>query len=73
MLAFWVAGDISQGRFLFAAVCTGFILFTVYLFEEPTLVDMFGDEYSQYQKSTGAFCPMLVGKGSGGKAKKKSN
>ena len=58
LIAFWATPIMTVGHLLFAGMCTGFILFTVYFFEEPDLVKDIGQEYRDYQKQVPAFCPI---------------
>ncbi|TSE01705.1 isoprenylcysteine carboxylmethyltransferase family protein [Skermania sp. ID1734] len=55
LIAFWAAPTMTDGRLLFAAVVTGYVLVAV-RFEEHDLVTAFGDRYRQYRRQV----PMLV-------------
>jgi methanethiol S-methyltransferase len=55
LVAFWVAPTMSEGRLLFAAVMTVYVLMAVQ-FEERDLVGTFGDHYRAYRRQT----PMLI-------------
>ncbi len=57
LIAFWGMRDITVGHLLFASVTTVFIWITVFLFEEPDLVDNLGAAYSHYQDTVPAFFP----------------
>jgi protein-S-isoprenylcysteine O-methyltransferase Ste14 len=58
LIAFWTTRVMTVGHLLFAGMCTGFIIFTVFLFEEPDLVKDIGHEYVDYKKKVPAFCPI---------------
>jgi protein-S-isoprenylcysteine O-methyltransferase Ste14 len=58
LLAFWATPTMTVGHLLFAVMTTGFILFTVFMFEEPDLVKDIGKDYITYQKKVPAFCPI---------------
>jgi protein-S-isoprenylcysteine O-methyltransferase Ste14 len=55
LVAFWSAPTMSQGRLLFAAVTTVWILIAIQI-EERDLVTMLGEPYRQYRERT----PMIV-------------
>jgi protein-S-isoprenylcysteine O-methyltransferase Ste14 len=55
VIAFWAAPTMSQGRLLFAALTTGYILVAVQLEERDLLVEL-GDDYAAYRRRV----PMLV-------------
>ena len=58
LIAFWATPEMTMGHFVYAAMCTGFIFFTVTFFEEP---DLTADipEYTDYMKTVPSYCPML--------------
>jgi protein-S-isoprenylcysteine O-methyltransferase Ste14 len=58
MLALWSTPAMTVGNLFFSAICTVFIIFTVFHFEEPDLVEDIGAEYVNYQKKVPAFCPV---------------
>jgi hypothetical protein len=55
IIAFWAAPTMSQGRLLFAAVTTIWILIAIQ-FEERDLGEFLGEPYLQYRQRT----PMLL-------------
>ncbi len=55
IVAFWAAPTMSQGRLLFAAVTTAWILFAIHI-EERDLAHSLGESYRGYRQRT----PMLV-------------
>ncbi len=57
ILAFWAAPTMTQGRLLFAAVTTVWILISIQL-EERDLIDMFGDTYRKYRREVSMLVPM---------------
>mmetsp|Transcript_4238 Transcript_4238/g.11846 ORF Transcript_4238/g.11846 Transcript_4238/m.11846 type:complete len:264 (-) Transcript_4238:165-956(-) len=60
-IAFWSTPMMTYGHLLFAVTTSVFIIFTVYVFEEPDLVKALPVEYPHYQKNVWAFCPLSVG------------
>jgi len=54
MIAFWATPTMTIAHFLFAAICTGYMLTAIRL-EEKDLVVVFGNDYIQYKKKA----PML--------------
>jgi protein-S-isoprenylcysteine O-methyltransferase Ste14 len=56
LMAFWSAPVMSQGRFLFAAGATGYILIGIW-FEERDLIHHFGDTYRRYKEQVGMLIP----------------
>lgn len=56
VVAFWAAPDMSQGRLLFAAMSTAYIVVAVRFLEERDLVAALGDPYREYQRQV----PMLL-------------
>jgi methanethiol S-methyltransferase len=55
MIAFWAAPTMTVAHFLFAAICTGYML-TAIRFEERDLIHVFGDKYIKYKQ----IAPMLI-------------
>ena len=49
----------QKGHLLFSAVATAYILVAVKFFEEPDLVEMFGDKYEKYMAKTASYCPLF--------------
>jgi len=62
IVAFWAAPTMSQGRLLFAAVTTVWILISIKI-EEKDLVAAFGSEYERYQSSVSMLVPGRARKG----------
>jgi protein-S-isoprenylcysteine O-methyltransferase Ste14 len=58
ILAFWSAPTMSQGRLLFAAVTTAWILIAIQI-EERDLDAILGEPYHQYRKRTPMIVPLL--------------
>lgn len=58
IVAFWAAPVMTTGHLLFAAVTTAYILLAVRLFEEPELVEVFGERYREYQRQVPGFVPI---------------
>ncbi len=57
IVAFWAAPTMSQGRLLFAAVTTAYILVAIQ-FEERDLVHYHGERYVAYKKTVPALVPL---------------
>lgn len=57
IVAFWAAPTMSQGRLLFAAVTTIYILIGIQL-EERDLLAHHGEDYAAYQRRTGMLLPI---------------
>jgi protein-S-isoprenylcysteine O-methyltransferase Ste14 len=55
MIAFWSAPVMTIAHFLFAALCTGYML-TAIRFEEKDLITVFGEKYIRYRQ----MAPMLI-------------
>jgi protein-S-isoprenylcysteine O-methyltransferase Ste14 len=55
MIAFWSAPIMTIAHFLFAALCTGYML-TAIRFEEKDLITVFGEKYIRYRQ----MAPMLI-------------
>ncbi len=55
MIAFWAAPVMTAAHFLFAALCTGYMLSAI-RFEERDLIRVFGDKYLRYKQ----VAPMLI-------------
>lgn len=62
IIAFWAAPTMSQGRLLFAAVSTVYILVAIQL-EERDLVNLLGDAYLGYRRQTRMLIPLPRGRG----------
>jgi protein-S-isoprenylcysteine O-methyltransferase Ste14 len=57
LIAFWSAPVMTQGRLLFAAVTTAYILIAIQI-EERELVWMHGEDYKSYQRRVPMLFPM---------------
>jgi protein-S-isoprenylcysteine O-methyltransferase Ste14 len=57
IVAFWAAPTMTQGRLLFAAVTTAYILVAIRI-EESDLVAMLGQPYMDYRRRTPALIPI---------------
>lgn len=55
IIAFWAIPVMTVGHLLFTVVTTVYILIAVKFFEEPDLIDMFGEAYEDYRRKV----PML--------------
>jgi protein-S-isoprenylcysteine O-methyltransferase Ste14 len=55
MIAFWAAPVMTIAHFIFAAICTGYML-TAIRFEERDLIQVFGEKYIRYKQAA----PMLI-------------
>jgi protein-S-isoprenylcysteine O-methyltransferase Ste14 len=55
VVAFWAAPTMTQGRLLFAALTTSYILLALRLEERDLLRDL-GDDYAAYRRRV----PMLI-------------
>jgi methanethiol S-methyltransferase len=55
LIAFWATPTMTAAHFLFAALCTGYILVAI-RFEERDLIQVFGDKYIRYKETA----PMLI-------------
>src|SRR5690242_19709791 len=55
MIAFWATPTMTIAHFLFAVICTGYML-TAIKFEEKDLIAVFGNTYLQYKEKA----PMLI-------------
>jgi methanethiol S-methyltransferase len=55
MIAFWAAPVMTLAHFIFAAICTGYML-TAIRFEERDLIQVFGEKYIRYKQ----VAPMLI-------------
>jgi methanethiol S-methyltransferase len=56
IVAFWAAPTMTQGRLLFAAIATAYILIAIRI-EERDLVRLLGDAYVDYRRRTPALIP----------------
>ena len=59
LVAFWATPDMSAGRLLFAALCTGYILVAIQL-EESDLAREHGERYARYREQVGMLFPRLL-------------
>jgi protein-S-isoprenylcysteine O-methyltransferase Ste14 len=57
-IAFWATPLMTTSHLLFAVVTTAWVVFEVVVFEEPTLVDDFGNRYRDYQRDVRMFLPI---------------
>jgi protein-S-isoprenylcysteine O-methyltransferase Ste14 len=64
LVAFWSAPTMSQGRLLFAAVSTAWILVSIRI-EERTLLAVLGEEYRSYRERTSMLLPLRPPPGRG--------
>jgi methanethiol S-methyltransferase len=55
LIAFWSAPTMTLAHFLFAALCTGYILIAI-RFEEKDLIQIFGEKYIEYKR----VAPMII-------------
>jgi len=55
IIAFWAAPTMTIAHFLFASLCTGYILIAIQL-EEKDLIKTFGEKYKEYKRAA----PMLI-------------
>ena len=58
VIAFWAAPTMSQGRLLFAAVMTVYILVAIQI-EEHDLMTMIGDDYHRYRNRVSMLIPIV--------------
>jgi protein-S-isoprenylcysteine O-methyltransferase Ste14 len=56
LIAFWAAPVMSQGRLLFAAGSTAYVLIAIQL-EEHDLIDVFGERYRDYRRRVSMLLP----------------
>jgi protein-S-isoprenylcysteine O-methyltransferase Ste14 len=59
-IAFWATPHMSMGHLLLAGALSAFMLIAIQL-EERDLVDMFGQDYVAYRRTTGMLFPRLRG------------
>jgi protein-S-isoprenylcysteine O-methyltransferase Ste14 len=59
IIAFWAAPTMSEGRLLFAAVTTVWILFAIQI-EECDLADSLGEPYRRYRHRTPMLLPWMM-------------
>jgi protein-S-isoprenylcysteine O-methyltransferase Ste14 len=64
LVAFWSAPTMSQGRLLFAAVTTAWIVVSIRI-EERTLLAMLGEDYRAYRERTSMLLPLRPPPGRG--------
>ncbi|MNG10005.1 hypothetical protein D3C76_1605500 [compost metagenome] len=57
-MTFWATPHMTVGHLLFAGVGTLYILIGT-LLEEKDLVQLFGEQYRQYQRKVGMLLPFL--------------
>ncbi len=58
LIAFWATPTMSQGRLLFAAVTTIYMIVAIQI-EERTLVEIHGEEYLSYQRRVSMLLPFV--------------
>jgi protein-S-isoprenylcysteine O-methyltransferase Ste14 len=63
LLSFWAAPTMTQGRLLFAAAMSGYILAAVKLLEERDLRKALGAEYERYQREVPMLLPIRLPRG----------
>jgi methanethiol S-methyltransferase len=56
LVAFWATPDMTAGHLLFSGVATAYTIFGTFL-EERDLVQLFGDQYRQYQRRVRMLLP----------------
>ncbi len=56
LVAFWATPDMTAGHLLFSTVATAYTIFGTFL-EERDLVQLFGDQYRQYQRRVRMLLP----------------
>jgi len=61
IIAFWAAPVMSEGRLLFAAMTTAYILVAIHI-EERDLLSAHGDDYRAYQRRVSMLLPIPKGK-----------
>lgn len=61
MIAFWAAPQMTIAHFMFALICTGYML-TAIQFEEYDLVTVFGEKYVKYKESVAMLIPFIKGR-----------
>jgi len=62
-LMLWTVPVMTLGSLVFSSACTLYILFAVFLLEEPRLVYLSRNKkygYKNYKREVGAFCPFFV-------------
>jgi protein-S-isoprenylcysteine O-methyltransferase Ste14 len=57
IIAFWAAPTMTQGRLLFAAVATAYIIVAIRI-EERDLMSILGEAYVDYRRRTPALIPL---------------
>ena len=61
LVIFWAAPTMTTAHFVFAVMTTAYILIAIQ-FEERDLVDVFGQQYLDYRRSTPMLVPRLGGR-----------
>jgi protein-S-isoprenylcysteine O-methyltransferase Ste14 len=57
MLIQWVSPTMTAGHALWSGILTAYIVIGITFFEEPALVEEFGEDYKQYMKEVPRFIP----------------
>jgi protein-S-isoprenylcysteine O-methyltransferase Ste14 len=60
LMTFWAAPTLTQGRLLFAAAMTAYIVAAVKWLEERDLRKNFGEKYERYQREVPMLLPSTV-------------
>jgi protein-S-isoprenylcysteine O-methyltransferase Ste14 len=58
MIAFWAAPVMTIAHFIFASICTMYMI-TAIQFEERDLVASFGEQYTRYRERAPMLIPFL--------------
>eukprot|EP00812_Abedinium_dasypus_P005692 NODE_1715_length_1077_cov_322.849315.p1 GENE.NODE_1715_length_1077_cov_322.849315~~NODE_1715_length_1077_cov_322.849315.p1 ORF type:complete len:288 (+),score=72.69 NODE_1715_length_1077_cov_322.849315:125-988(+) len=56
-IMFFVVPSMTFTHLFFSVACTAYILVSVHLLEEPDLLELHPEEYTDYMNSTPAYCP----------------
>merc|ERR1712150_365915 len=59
-MMFWIHPEFTVGHLTLALTGTIYIVFAVYVFEEPRMCKQFPKSYVSYRDRTPAFCPILT-------------